>query len=844
MRSNGSAGENHAYSTYTPHPVFLSYARAASLAPARAVYDALGGADEDLAFLDVSDIEHGEGFDDRIIAELLGARVVVIFAEPVYFTRWYCLLEYRVARTPFLISLEPGSGLSREAVLAPLVLALPQSGIPAEVDRFPPLVQGENWPSVADPVAVARLVRRRLKGSLATIGELLEQAGAWGVLQELQQSLRLPPPLPIGRIPLVPPNIKPSIRDAFVGRADDLWRIDDLLVTRQGGAATTAALAAAIEGAGGIGKTRLALEYLHRFGPRRFSGGLFWIDAEVDAASLEARQHAILMALNPQAPPLSIYRKRNAQRTVAEDLLRTVQGLPAGRLPLFVVDNVPEPDPTHQRPEPLEHWCPVFGFAPVLVTSRSRISLGTPGTIASISVDVLDRLAAVALLTSGVSNRGAVDEAAWGEIAEWVGRLPLALELLNRLLRPRSISPEKLLGQARTRGTTEVLDEGMAAIAGSVPAGALRGISESLAISYDRLGPTEQEAARLLAWLAPDPIPEMLIEALGDEPFSAATRGVLITRSFVTDLTGESAGVFGSMHRVLADYLRTRSSNAVTDLHRVIDAIGNVMEEDRLNNIEERPKLDLCLPHAQLVLKRGEAMVAKIECFEKVAAKVALLLWSEGKFKESETIVRRVAQVLSETLGEEHPRTLMALFNLARNLWSQGALAEARPLYRQVLAGRRNVLGEEHPDTRLTMDALATILEDPADWKGAREVLAQLQQLRGNALWEEGGDVRVNNLAETIVFQKYREHWPSIRNDLERLLESQLPALRKEHPNNLPTMANLALPDLAGARQLLEQLLEIQRRLLGQEHPGTLRIRDRLAAMLRDHPEVATAGGT
>ena len=33
-------------------------------------------------------------------------------------------------------------------------------------------------------------------------------------------------------------------------------------------------------------------------------GGLFWIDAEVDTASLEVRQHAILMALNPQAPPL------------------------------------------------------------------------------------------------------------------------------------------------------------------------------------------------------------------------------------------------------------------------------------------------------------------------------------------------------------------------------------------------------------------------------------------------------------------------------------------------------------------------------------------------------------
>jgi hypothetical protein len=70
------------------HPIFLSYARSASLPQAYAVHEALGGADGGLAFLDEHAIEYGEQLDERIVDALFGARVVVIFAEPAYFTRW------------------------------------------------------------------------------------------------------------------------------------------------------------------------------------------------------------------------------------------------------------------------------------------------------------------------------------------------------------------------------------------------------------------------------------------------------------------------------------------------------------------------------------------------------------------------------------------------------------------------------------------------------------------------------------------------------------------------------------------------------------------------------------
>lgn len=268
-----------------PHQVFLSYARSASRHHARAVYDALGGEREGLAFLDEEDIEPGERLPERIVNALLDARVVVIFAEPVYFTRWYCLLEFRLARTPFLkiLDMQGASPELRERMVAPLVLALPQSGTPPEVDRFPPIVQITNWPSVDAPADIASLVRQRLEKSSAPLRELLGEVGAASVLADVREAMRLPPAGPVAAIPRVPRPMKPSIGDAFVGRADELWRIDDLLVTRSAGISATAAPVGAIEGGGGIGKTQLALEYVHRFGPKRFPGGLFWIDAEADS---------------------------------------------------------------------------------------------------------------------------------------------------------------------------------------------------------------------------------------------------------------------------------------------------------------------------------------------------------------------------------------------------------------------------------------------------------------------------------------------------------------------------------------------------------------------------------
>ncbi|HEX7238836.1 MAG TPA: toll/interleukin-1 receptor domain-containing protein, partial [Longimicrobiaceae bacterium] len=496
------------------HPVFISYARDASREHAVALHEALG---EEIAFLDTEDIATGDHFPERLVDSLFDAKVVVIFAEPVYFTRWYCLLEFRIARTPFLRMVEHAGSTpaEQEDALHSIVIAYPPRGVSPEMERFPSLVGATNWPSVQEPEKIAEMVLARLAANPPTLRERYAALGdADSARRTLLEATKLPPPMRIGSIPFVPQvGLPTTIGDAFVGRADDLWRIHDVLTTERGSLATAAGLTGSIEAGGGFGKTRLALEYLYRFGPRHYKGGLFWIDAEGDP---ELQLYDVLRSLNPSAPDITAVRA--VPGGVPGAVARAIRARPEkDPSALFILDNIPEP-PSGEPPRPLETWCPVLGEVPVLATSRTRVALGSVGNVVALPLETLEPDAAVALLTTGISRVG-LEPDEWYAIAEWVGYLPLALELLNRLVRSGGMTSADLLEASRQERLSITLDKAMDALRGIVQPGALRGVTEALAASYERLTQAEQYAARLLAWLAPDPIPEIVVAAFGPEVF-------------------------------------------------------------------------------------------------------------------------------------------------------------------------------------------------------------------------------------------------------------------------------------------------------------------------------------
>src|SRR5262249_19513441 len=126
-------------------------------------------------------------------------------------------------------------------------------------------------------------------------------------------------------------------------------------------------------GGGGFGKTRMALEYVHRYGPSEYPGGVFWVNAEVPEERLEAQMHGILRLLRPAETP-SLEAFRASKRDAAGELGQALYQMGPDDRALYVVDNVPETS-GRGHPEQLGHWCPAVGAVTLLVTSRAHQSV-------------------------------------------------------------------------------------------------------------------------------------------------------------------------------------------------------------------------------------------------------------------------------------------------------------------------------------------------------------------------------------------------------------------------------------------------------------------------------------
>jgi hypothetical protein len=138
----------------------------------------------------------------------------------------------------------------------------------------------------------------------------------------------------------------------FVGRAADLQVLATAL---KGGETAAIGQTAAALGLGGIGKTQLAIEFVHRYG-QFFAGGVFWLSF-ADPAAIPTEVSACggpgALTLHPEFHTLPI-----------TDQVQLVQAAWQSPLPrLLVFDNC-------EDEALLAQWRPPQGGCRVLVTSR------------------------------------------------------------------------------------------------------------------------------------------------------------------------------------------------------------------------------------------------------------------------------------------------------------------------------------------------------------------------------------------------------------------------------------------------------------------------------------------
>ncbi|HEX6386968.1 MAG TPA: NB-ARC domain-containing protein [Anaerolineae bacterium] len=280
-----------------------------------------------------------------------------------------------------------------------------------------------------------------------------------------------PAALPLGDIPppayLPPGSRMPLSRNPlFVGRKHDLRRLTQALKGNSGQVET-----AAITGLGGVGKTQLACEFVHRYG-RFFPGGVFWLafaDAEAVAAEVAACGGAGFLNLRPDFAELPLAEQT---RLVLAEWQR-----PLPRLLVF--DNC-------EDPALLSQWRPTTGGCRILITSRRAKWDATLG-VQTVALDVLPRAESLALLRQHYPD---ADDAALDAIAAEVADLPLALHLAGTFLaRYRyTVSLEEYLERLQDPSLQpEVLSHDW----GASPTDHVQNVSRTIALSYEQLDPSD-----------------------------------------------------------------------------------------------------------------------------------------------------------------------------------------------------------------------------------------------------------------------------------------------------------------------------------------------------------------
>lgn len=633
-----------------------------------------------------------------------------------------------------------------------------------------------------------------------------------------------PAPRPAA-VPVAPqtPAAKPihlpshSLGQLFVGREALLTQLHTQLGARPCGSHAPAVLAV-LHGLGGMGKTRLALEYA--WGHAGTYGALLLVDAD----SPEALQRNLAALAGPTRLNLPAQHETDEarQRAAVLQWLGTHPGW------LLILDNAD----SEAAAAAVEALLPQLAGGHLIVTSRiSQWSAGIP----TLAVEKLPAKAAARFLllrTEGQRRPDPDAPAAAATLAAELDHLALALEQAGAHIARQRLSFGQYLEKWRhqQQAVLKWHDPRLMHYPASV--------ATTWQTSFAQLQPPARALLERLAWLAPDPIPESLLETpipdlATDEGDPTEALAELEAYSLITRAAERPEF---SVHRLVQAVTRHElQGDGVSE--RLVEALGWVAKAFVGDSADVRswPVLDPLAPHARAVAGfADEAGVA--EPTASLFSQLGTLLLSKATYTEAEPLLRRAQTIDEMNFGQGHPMVAIRLNNLAQLLKTTNRLEEAEVLMRRALVHAEVKGDEKGPTLAVRLNNLATLLFETKRFPEAealmRRTLAIDETIHGPD--HERVAVGLNNLAQILVAtSRLLEAEPLMRRALA--IDEQRCGLT--HPNVARDMNNLAMllvnsNRFTEAEQLLQQALKINEQSYKANHPHVANVLHNLAALL------------
>lgn len=629
-----------------------------------------------------------------------------------------------------------------------------------------------------------------------------------------------------------PNNIPPSLGGLFTGRADLISELRSHLSAATEVRTTAITQPQTLCGLGGVGKTRLAIEYAWHFVSHY--DALFFVQA--DSPENVSTNLARLVDLLPPGLITAEAPTDDARLRVVLDWLANNPRW------LLILDNVDTSDAAAAVRAHLRTISSASGH--VLITSRLTT---WPAGFTRVPLDVLSPAESVSLLLTRTDGRskGVTDDADAADIARDLGGLALALELAGAYINAAgcSLSEYRDRWRAEDRAVRDWYDPD----ATDYP----RDIAATWAITTDKLSTQARGLLELLAYYAPDPIPRRVFTddttlrafaaaGIGD-PLAALSE--LLKFSMVAHDRGEPPGI--RVHRLVQAVTRggireqQRGKSIEAALATINAAFTGDPEEFRL-----WPTLEPIAPHAIEIAYRSDRR-SIADPTAGLMRRLGVLHYRKANFLTAEPLFKRFLEITEGHRGIQHPDFALALNDLALTYRAMNRVKEALPLLRRSVQITEELLGPEHTDVAIRIGNLGNALQELNELEEAEVLLRRALQIQEKALGPRHRllAMAASNLGNLLSATGRRDEAMRLAEwavEISREVDGTDDPLFGRHLGNYA----LLLVDHRPADEietLLRQSLVILEAAFGPDHPDVGEAVGRIGAILRDKRRFADA---
>lgn len=602
-------------------------------------------------------------------------------------------------------------------------------------------------------------------------------------------------------------NLTRSSVVEFVGREQDIEKLDELFQQQNN------LPAVAIIGMGGVGKTALADRYgqRHLEGLGDGAGGVCWIDVRNGDVGLQIVSFA--RSLLNLKPPEDF--------DLPNQLRYCWQNWPSGDV-LIAFDDV-----TDYKQEVKPYLPPKSSGFKVLITSREQLGRG----FAYLRLDELKAEAALRLLEvlieEGDRFQQELDVAE--QICEWLGYLPLGLELVGcYLYSRRDLSLKAMLSLLEEKRLRHIaVKETDPTMTGQL------GVADAFELSWERLDENSQKLGCMLSLFALADIPWWLVEGAyhylptsEDEEINLEVLEEARADLLNCHLLKSTSDAACRLHPLIREFLRGKREESI-EVNELKEAFVNATwaVADQIPDSPTYQRIQMAapaIPHVAEIAKDKDLRDLLNDKYLTVPfVGLGRFYNGQGLYDLGLPWFEQCLSVTRSHFGSEHSEVATSLSNLACAYKALGRYSEVEPLLVEALELDKRLLGEQNVCVSITLINLASLYNLQGRYDDAETMF--LQALNLSKYWrEEDKTLLITCLNHLVSLYFERYEYEKAESVLMRVLEETKDFSDVNHlPNLLNYLARICKYQQrdAEAENFYKLALKTTKQLVGENHP-------------------------